>query len=543
MGVVILGSPNGDVSISGLRQVVQSPRARSIFGLGRTDSLSGAHVSREDAMGLPPFWSGVMLLAKTAGTLPLEVRDEQRDHQLISNADLSYRLRVQPNADTPAPVFWTTLFTHLIPAHNAYCLKLPAGDGLTYAPELFLIAPELVEKYRDDDGVIRYDLYTTDGGVFAPRVHSRHVLHLRGPAIHDTFKPTSMTSVARNSIGNALATQEYQGAMYRNGGVPKGVLSVDEPLTLEQGIEMADAWRAAYGGSENSGKIAVLDRGGKFQTVAMNNDNAQFIEQMQMSATDAARLLNIPPAFIGAEGSALTYDNAASNNQHLLKYGLRPWLDLVEGALNCDDDLFGVRSPWVPRFNTDEITRPDQETRYAGYQIAIAAGWMDPSEARAAEGLPPKPAQGEGLPSGTTDAPDAGGMDASTRSMPREQRDGFDGLHLTVNQAPVHVAPAEVRNEIAVEPAAAPVVHVSPEVRVDMPTQSAPEIVVNVPAQEPPVVNVDVAAPNVQVDVAAPAVRVEPQIHVEPAPSTEKRVKFQRNTAGNIIGAELTDEQ
>jgi hypothetical protein len=199
----------------------------------------------------------------------------------------------------------------------------------------------------------------------------------------------------------------------------------------------------------------------------------------------------------------------------------------------------------VPRFNTDEITRPDQETRYAGYQIAIAAGWMDPSEARAAEGLPPKPAQGEGLPSGTTDAPDAGGMDASTRSMPREPRDGFDGLHLTVNQAPVHVAPAEVRVD------ASPVqvdVHV-PEQRempapiVQMPEHAAPEIVVNVPAQEPPVVNVDVAAPNVQVDVAAPAVRVEPQIHVEPAPSTEKRVKFQRNTAGNIIGAELTDEQ
>ena len=389
---MILGGPNGDVSIAGLRQVVQSPRARSIFGLGRSDSLSGAHVSREDAMGLPPFWSGVMLLAKTAGTLPLEVRDEANDNRVVRGGDLALRLRVQPNADTPAPVFWTTLFAHLIPAHNAFALKLPASDGLSAARELFLIAPEFVEKFRDDDGVIRYNLYAADGGTFAARVHHRHILHFRGPAIGDTFKPASMIRVARNALGNAIATQEYQGAMYRNGGVPKGVLSVDEPLSLEQGLEMADAWRAAYGGSENSGKIAVLDRGGRFQTVAMNNDNAQFIEQLQMSATDAARLLNIPPAFIGAEGSALTYDNASSNNQHLLMYGLRPWLDLVEGALNCDTDLFGVRSPWVPRFNTGEITRPDVEARYAGYASAIAAGWMDADEPREIEGLPPRKA-------------------------------------------------------------------------------------------------------------------------------------------------------
>lgn len=392
MAGVILGTPNGDVPINKLRDVVQSTLYRSSFGLGRTDALSGSTVTREEAMGLPPFFAGVMLLAKTAGTLPLEVRDETKDNQVVRGADLALRLRVQPNAETPAPVFWASMFTHLIPTHNAYILKLPATDGLDNANEMYLLPPELVEKYRAQDRSIRYDIYTRDGGEFAMGVHGRHITHVRGPAIHDTFRPTSMISIARNALGNALVTQEYQGAMYRNGGVPKGVLSVDEPLSLEQGLEMADKWRAAYGGSENAGKIAVLDRGGSYQTVGMSNENAQFIEQLQMTATDAARLLNIPPAFIGAEGSALTYDNASSNNQHLLMYGLRPWLDLVEGALNCDNDMFGVRSPWVPRFNTDEITRPDQVARYTSYQSAITAGWMDAEEPRALEGLPPRKA-------------------------------------------------------------------------------------------------------------------------------------------------------
>lgn len=388
---MILGGTGGDVPIAKLRDVVQSTAYRSSLSMGRLDALSGQYVDREAAMGLPPFWACVMLLAKTAGTLPLEVRDETKNNQVVRGAGVALRLRSQWNSETPAAVSLTTLFSHLIPTHNAFALKLPASDGIS-APELFLLEPELVEKYRGEDRELRYDVYTREGGEFAMGVHGRHVIHFRGPALHSTFRPESMISVARNSLGNALATQEYQGAMYRNGGVPKGVLSVDEPLSLEQGLEMADAWRAAYGGSENAGKIAVLDRGGKFQSVGMTNENAQFIEQLQMSATDAARLLNIPPAFIGAEGSAMTYDNASSNNQHLLTYALRPWLDLVEGALNMDSDLFGVRSPWVPRFNTDELTRPDLEARYAGYSAAIAAGWMDAEEARAAEGLPPRQA-------------------------------------------------------------------------------------------------------------------------------------------------------
>jgi hypothetical protein len=314
-------------------------------------------------------------------------------------------------------------------------------------------------------------------------------------------------------------------------------------LTLEQGLEMADAWRAAYGGSENAGKIAVLDRGGQFQSVGMTNENAQFIEQLQMSATDAARLLNIPPAFIGAEGSAMTYDNASSNNQHLLTYALRPWLDLVEGALNMDEALFGVRSPWVPRFNTDEITRPDLEARYAGYASAISAGWMDASEAREAEGLPPMKA----TPATVSDGADAGvggGMEAANRSLRDGAARSFDGLTLNVNQAPIHVAPAEVRVD------AQPVqvdVHVPEQREVPAPVvnmPAAPDVIVNVPAQEPPVVNVEVAAPNVQVDVAAPDVRVEPQITVEPAPVSqgEKKIAFKRNKLGNIIDATITED-
>ena len=74
-----------------------------------------------------------------------------------------------------------------------------------------------------------------------------------------------------------------------------------------------------------------------------------------------------------------------------------------------DPDFFGMRSPWVPRFNTDEITRPDQSERYANYASAISAGWMDAEEPRALEGLPPRKADAKPVPT-----PDpAGAMEGS----------------------------------------------------------------------------------------------------------------------------------
>jgi HK97 family phage portal protein len=404
---MILSSGGGKVA--DLDRVARSATGYRSGGYGITGAYAGRSVTRETAMGLAPFWSGVMLLAKTAGTLPLETINRAQANEVISAAGVAKRLRYQPNPETPASVFWSTVFANLVPSGNAYLLKLPATDGL-YVPELYWLPSELVQVYRGPDGERRYDIYAAGGGEFASAVHHRHIIHLRGPSIDDPLVGASPVQFLRHALGNALAAQEYQGAMYRQGGQPKGLLSVEEPLSPEQAATIRDQWHATYGGIENAGKIAVLDRGAKFQPTATNMRDAQFIEQQQMSATDAARILNLPPALIAAEGASLTYANASHNDEHFLKFSLRPWLDYAEQGLNMDTDLFGVSSPWEPRFNTDEISRPTQGERYDNYGKAIAAGWMDSDEVRPKEGLPPRPAgaapQGDaGAKEGSTDEP------------------------------------------------------------------------------------------------------------------------------------------
>lgn len=368
-------------------------------GWGLTEAFTGRDVTRHEAMGIPAFFSGLMLLAKTGGALPLTVLDRLNDNQMVTGHPVAIRLRYRPNRDTTGSAFYMSLLTQLIPAGNAYGLKLPASDGIN-APEQYLIPPENVFVWRGADGARRYDLTAADGSVFAQGVHERHIVHYKGPSSTGRLVGDSMVERLRNPLSISLAAQEYQGASYRSGGVPKGVLSIDEPLEVEDVITIRDQWHATYGGMENAGQIAVLDRGAKFQATGMTHEHAQFVELMQLSATDAARILNLPPAMIGAEGASLTYANAQHNDRHFLKFSLRPWLVLIEETLNADADYFGVRSGWEPKFDTDALVMDDISERYRNLQTAVGGPWMNRAEARAAEGLPPDDAtpQQEGLP-------------------------------------------------------------------------------------------------------------------------------------------------
>lgn len=371
-----------------LEKVGRPATRMRLGGWGITEAFTGRDVTRYEAMGIPAFYAGLMLLAKTGGALPLTVLDRMNANQRVTGHPVAIRLRYRPNRDTTGSAFYMSLLMQLIPAGNAYGLKLPASDGIN-APEQYLIPPENVYVWRGDDGARRYDLTAADGSVFAQGVHERHIVHYKGPSSAGKLVGDSMIERLRNPLGIALAAQEYQGASYRSGGVPKGVLSIDEPLEVEDVITIRDQWHATYGGMENAGQIAVLDRGAKFQPTGMTHENAQFVELMQLSATDAARMLNLPPAMIGAEGASLTYANAQHNDRHFLKFSLRPWLVLIEETLNADAEFFGVQSGWEPKFDTDALVMDDISERYKNLQIAVGGPWMDRDEARESEGLPP----------------------------------------------------------------------------------------------------------------------------------------------------------
>ena len=143
----------------------------------------------------------------------------------------------------------------------------------------------------------------------------------------------------------------------------------------------------------NAHRVAVMAGEVEFLPISMPADDAQFLEQRKLSATEVARIFRVPPWMIGADaGSSMTYANVESQALAFVSYSLRPQLVLVEQALTADPDLFpaGVYA----EFLLDGILRADSSTRSEVYARALdpVTGWMSRQEVRKLENLPAEPA-------------------------------------------------------------------------------------------------------------------------------------------------------
>lgn len=68
-----------------------------------------------------------------------------------------------------------------------------------------------------------------------------------------------MPMVAKNAIGRAIACEEYGAKFFANSATPGGVL--EHPGTIKKPQRVRESWQAAFGGSANANKVAILEEG------------------------------------------------------------------------------------------------------------------------------------------------------------------------------------------------------------------------------------------------------------------------------------------
>ena len=93
------------------------------------------------------------------------------------------------------------------------------------------------------------------------------------------------------------------------------------------------AWSTCTASRSLSGDI-------KFTPIGFSQDDAQFLQQRELSAREVARIFRVPAWAIDAPtGDSLTYANVAEQNRALVTHSLRPWLVRIERAITNDPDL------------------------------------------------------------------------------------------------------------------------------------------------------------------------------------------------------------
>lgn len=340
---------------------------------------SGVNVTPVTALGVPAALRAVSLLSGAVASLPLKVYRKTDDGREPAAENQVYKLlHTAPNPHQTPFTFKELIMNQLLLSGNFYAyIDWQGGKPAALWP----LDPAAVTVDQDKvTGAITYQVNTSKGQQVLP---PREVLHILGMTL-DGIKGVSPITLARESLGGAIAELKHGQSFFKNGAAVGGVLQHPGHLGPDAAETLRSSWRDKYSGADNAGKVAVLEEGMEFKPVALSNKDSQWLESRQVSVLDIARLFGVPPALLGHLEKA-SYSSQEAQNLEFLTHSLRPWLTRIEQAINR---ALITHSSLYCEFTTGDLLRTDLKSRFDAYRIALAAGFMSVNEIRNLENLP-----------------------------------------------------------------------------------------------------------------------------------------------------------
>ena len=356
-------------------------------------STAGKTVTERSAMQMTAVYSCVRILSEAIAGLPLHLYryGEDGSKQKALDHPLYTLLHDEPNPEMSSFVFRETLMTHLLLWGNAYAQILRNGKGDVIA--LYPLMPNKMTVDRDDEGHLYYSYQRSNDEALKPNsrvILSPHeVLHIPGLGF-DGLVGYSPIAMAKNAIGLAIATEEYGAKFFANGAAPSGVL--EHPGTIKDPSRVREAWQSQFGGSSNSGKVAVLEEGMKYTPISISPEQAQFLETRKFQINEIARIFRVPPHMVG-DLEKSSFSNIEQQSLEFVKYTLDPWVvrweqSIMRGLLSPDE-----KKQYFAKFNVDGLLRGDYQSRMNGYAVGRQNGWMSANDIRELENMDRIPAE------------------------------------------------------------------------------------------------------------------------------------------------------
>ena len=370
------------------RDKPQNRTAGSGYSFFMGGTTSGKMVTERSAMQMTAVYSCVRILSEAVAGLPLHVyryndaggKEKAIDHPLY------LLLHDEPNPEMTSFIFRETLMTHLLLWGNAYAQIIRNGKGDIIA--LYPLMPNKMTVDRDENGHLYYRYNRSSDEAIQSKdttviLQPRDVLHIPGLGF-DGLVGYSPIAMAKNAIGLAIATEEYGAKFFANGAAPSGVL--EHPGTIKDPSKVREAWQSQFGGSQNSGKVAVLEEGMKYTPISISPEQAQFLETRKFQINEIARIFRVPPHMVG-DLEKSSFSNIEQQSLEFVKYTLDPWVVRWEQAITRALLTADEKKRYFVKFNLEGLLRGDYQSRMQGYATARQNGWMSANDIRELENL------------------------------------------------------------------------------------------------------------------------------------------------------------
>ena len=360
-------------------------------------STSGKAVTERSAMQMTAVYSCVRILAEAIAGLPLHLYTYKEDggKEKAIRHPLYLLLHDEPNPEMSSFVFRETLMTHLLLWGNAYAQVIRNGKGEVVA--LYPLMPNRMTVDRDSSGQLfySYQMSCTDAPTMKTGtviLKPSDVLHIPGLGF-DGLVGYSPIAMAKNAIGLAIATEEYGAKFFANGATPGGLL--EYPGTVKDPDRVRESWNRGFSGSQNAGKVAILEEGMKYTPISIAPEQAQFLETRKFQINEIARIFRVPPHMVG-DLEKSSFSNIEQQSLEFVKYTLDPWVVRWEQSLSRALFTQEEKKRYFFKFNVEGLLRGDYQSRMNGYATARQNGWMSANDIRELENLDRIPAEDGG---------------------------------------------------------------------------------------------------------------------------------------------------
>ena len=360
-------------------------------------SSAGKAVTERSAMQMTAVYACVRILSEAIAGLPLHLYcyKESGGKEKAIWHPLYLLLHDEPNPEMSSFVFRETLMTHLLLWGNAYAQIIRNGKGEVVA--LYPLMPNRMTVDRDSNGQLYYsyqmsnsDALTMESGTVI--LKPSDVLHIPGLGF-DGLVGYSPIAMAKNAIGLAIATEEYGAKFFSNGATPGGLL--EYPGTVKNPDKVRESWNKGFSGSQNAGKVAILEEGMKYTPISIAPEQAQFLETRKFQINEIARIFRVPPHMVG-DLEKSSFSNIEQQSLEFVKYTLDPWVVRWEQSLSRALFTSEEKRKYFFKFNLEGLLRGDYQSRMNGYATARQNGWMSANDIRELENLDRIPAEDGG---------------------------------------------------------------------------------------------------------------------------------------------------
>ena len=338
-------------------------------------SKSGENVTEKTAKSLATYYACGRNMCEDIAKMPfITVKNEKNGNKTrLKNTQAYQLLNVKPNNYANPFDLIYTIFNEAIYRGNGYWYILRDGGGLP--SELHYIDSNFVTPQFDVDTrsmwyLVNYPILNLNRWC-----SQDEIFHLKGPG--NGMIGQSVISYQLETLGKALAVQDYSNNYFKDGASMSGLLSfagVSDEKKLQTYVNMFMA-------SFQKGGVGAVPEGVTFQS--MNNDpqKSQFIETENQIRGEIARMFRMPLSKL--QDLSDTNNNALEQvNINYVTDCLMPWIRRFEQE--ADRKLFAIyeRDSLDGMFDTEVLLRGDSAAMERKARTMFMYGASTPNELR-----------------------------------------------------------------------------------------------------------------------------------------------------------------